>query len=118
MQLFSLGHVAGKTIQQPAVRPSGGEGFENHGNGDGIRNEFPFIHVFLRLFTKLRAASHMLAENGAGFDVRNAEGLPDQGSLSALAAPIGAEHKNIHEMLLLVMEIRAGITGTKLARPS
>ena len=102
MKLFRLRDVAGEAVQKPTVRAFGLEGFKNHRDGDGVRHKFAAIHVFLGLFAQFGAASHMFTEDGAGFDMREAESLFDERALRALAAAVGTEHKNIHGLLLWV----------------
>ena len=97
VQLFGLGDIAGETVKQPAVSPFGLQGFEDHGNGDGVRDEFSAIHIFLGLFAEFGSAAHMFAENGSGFDMGQTKRLLDESALRAFAAAVGTEHKDIHD---------------------
>ena len=89
VQLFGLGDIAGETIKQPAVSPFGLQGFEDHGNGDGVRDEFSAIHIFLGLFAEFGSAAHVFAENGSGFDMGQTKRLLDESACVPLPLPLG-----------------------------
>ena len=99
-QLFSLHHVAGEAVQQPAVLALGLEGFQHHGDGDVVRHEVAAIDIFLGLLAQIGAAADVLAEDGARFDVGQIVLLLDQFALGTLAAAVGAKNQNIHNALL------------------
>ena len=65
--------------------------------GDGVRDEFSAIHIFLGLFAEFGSAAHMFAENGSGFDMGQAKRRLDKSALRAFDAAVGTEHKDIHD---------------------
>ena len=96
-QLFSLHHVAGETVEQPAVGALGLEGVEHHGDGDVVGHQIAAVDIGFGLLAELGAAADVLAEDGAGFDVGEIVLVLDQVALGALAAAVGSENQNIHD---------------------
>ncbi len=98
VQRLRLAQVAREAVQQEAV---GGVLLEHavlgHPDGDLVGHQAARVHVALGLDTQRGALADVGAEQVAGRDVGNGQGLGEQVRLSTLPGPGGSDEDDTHQ---------------------